>query len=70
MSEKRSKQVRKMEGRMDDLALRVSRLEKKREADDAWNHALYQTRLNGALSSAEARDAAKRHARQAEIKIL
>ena len=68
MSEKRARQLRQMEGRLDDLNLRVSRIEEKRKADDVWNHALYQTRLNGAMNSAEARAAAKRQARQAEQK--
>ena len=64
MSEKRAKQVRKLDTRLDGLERRLCAVEERRTADDRWNHALYHVQATAA--SVEARAAAKRQARQAE----
>lgn len=66
MSEKRAKQVRKLDTRLDGLERRLCAVEERRTADDRWNHALQQIQAKGEINSAEARAAAKRQARQAE----
>lgn len=66
MSEKRARQIRRFESRIEDLDRRMCAVEERRAEDDAWSHALYQVQVKGAVESAEARAAAKRHARQAE----
>ena len=62
MSERRAKQVRKLDTRLDGLERRLCAVEERRTQDDGWNHALYQVQVKGAIDSA----AAKRPARQAE----
>ena len=66
MSEKRARQIRRFESRIEDLDRRMCAVEECRANDEAWSHALYQVQVKGAVESAEARAAAKRHARQAE----
>ena len=66
MSEKRAKQVRKLDMRMDGLERRLCADEKSQAEEDAWNKAFYHVQANGAAASVEARAAAKRQARQAE----
>ena len=68
MSEKRAKQVRKLDMRMDGLERRLCAVEKSQAEEDAWNKAFYHVQANGAAASAEARAAVKRKARQAERK--